>query len=184
MEVLPCSGVQYAGESDCPQRGSGTAFVYQEEPTCPENGDQAKLADGQVIESLHKMQGPELTHMVCQCNGASCGDCQVNEQKEYCGFHDFEEDMINERYITSENALSVVDTIESESPNNGREGGDLSFSEPKWLEGDGSVALWVKVTICVLLSKFRVRLLCENIFYFHFLKYVLILLANKKIRDS
>lgn len=157
MEVLPCSGVQYAGESDCPQRSSGTAFVYQEEPNCPENVEQAKLADGQLNGSLHNMQELEierrddgsqnvsdlLTNSNCQCNGASYCNCQGEEQKNYGGFHDFDEDMINERYLTSENSLSVVDTIESESPNNGREG-DLSFSEPKWLEGDASVALWVK----------------------------------------
>lgn len=157
MEVLPCSGVQYVGESDCPQRSSGTVFVYQEEPNCPANGEQPKLVDCQLNESSHRMQGPETerqgegtqticdlsTNSDCQCDGASCYDCQG--EKEYFGFHDFEEDMINERCLTSENSLSVVDTIESESPNNGREG-DLSFSEPKWLQGDGSVALWVKVT--------------------------------------
>lgn len=161
MEILPCSGVQYAGESDCPQRGSGTAFVYQEEPNCPENVEQAKLVDGQLNGSLHNMQELEierrddgtqnvadlLTNSNCQCNGASCCNCQGEDQKGYGGFHDFDEDMINERYLTSENSLSVVDTIDSESPNNGREG-DLSFSEPKWLEGDASVALWVKVTKC------------------------------------
>jgi hypothetical protein len=72
--------------------------------------------------------------------------------------------MINERYLTSENSLSAVDTIESESPNNGREG-DLSFSEPKWLEGDESVALWVKVTKCLFLLKFSCLLSVEHFFY-------------------
>ncbi|TKY70507.1 Histone-lysine N-methyltransferase SUVR5 [Spatholobus suberectus] len=150
MEVLPCSGVQYAGESDCPQQSSGTAFVYQKEPNCPENGEQVKLAAAQLNESSHKMQGPHIerqgdlsTNSDYQCIGASCCDCQVDDQNEYCGFHDFEEDMINEPCLASENSISVVDTIESESPNNSREG-DLSCSEPKWLEGDGSVALWVK----------------------------------------
>jgi len=112
MEVLPCSGVQYAGESDCPQRGSGTAFVYQEEPNCPENVEQAKLADSQLNGSLHNMEGVEierrddriqnvsdlLTNSNCQCNGASCGNCQGEDQKDYGGFHDFDEDMINERF--------------------------------------------------------------------------------------
>ncbi|KAK2372790.1 histone-lysine N-methyltransferase SUVR5 [Trifolium repens] len=146
MEVLPCSGVQYAGESDCPQRNSETTFVYQEEFNCPENSEHAKLVDGQLSESLH-MQGIEIdrqgegTHNVGDLLINS--NCQVVDQKDYGGFHDFDEDMINERYLTSENSLSAVDTIESESPNNGREG-DLSFSEPKWLEGDESVALWVK----------------------------------------
>ncbi|XP_058760231.1 histone-lysine N-methyltransferase SUVR5-like isoform X1 [Vicia villosa] len=157
MEVLPCSGVQYAGESDCPQRGSETTFIYQEEPSCPENAEHAKLADDPLNESLHNMQGPEiemqddgtqnvcapLTNSNCQCNGASCCDCQAEDQKNYSGFVDFDDEMMNERYLTSENSLAVHDTIENESPNNGREG-DLSFSEPQWLEGDESVALWVK----------------------------------------
>ncbi|QCD90972.1 histone-lysine N-methyltransferase SUVR5 isoform X1 [Vigna unguiculata] len=149
MEVL-CSGVQYAGESDCTQQSSGTAFVYQEEPNCAENGEQDKLVAARLNESSHKMQGPQIerqgglsTNSDCQCIGASCCDCQVDDQNEYCGFHDFEEDIINEPCLTSDNSISVVDTIESESPNNSREG-DLSCSEPKWLEGDGSVALWVK----------------------------------------
>ncbi|KHN36168.1 Histone-lysine N-methyltransferase SUVR5 [Glycine soja] len=148
MEVLPCSGVQYAGESDCPQQSSGTAFVYQEQPNCPENGEHVNFVAAQLNESSHKMQGPQIerhlsTNSDCQCIGTSCCDCQVDDQHEYCGFHDFEEDMINEPCLTSENFISVVDTIEIESPNNSREG-DLSCSEPKWLEGDESVALWVK----------------------------------------
>lgn len=174
MEVLPCSGVQYAGESDRPQQGSETVFAYQEESDCPSNGERAKLADDQMNESLHKMQDMErqgeeaqtvcdvLTNSDCQCNGASCSDCQAQDQKEYCGFNDFEEGMINERCLTTENSLSVVDTIESESPNNGMEG-DFSLSEPKWLEGDESVALWVKVSKCVLLSKFSCLLSVEGL---------------------
>jgi len=158
MEVLPCSGVQYAGESDCNQQSSGTAFVYQEEPNCAENSEQVKLAAAaQLNESSHKMQGPQIerqcglsTNSDCQCIGASCCDCQVDDQNDYCGLHDFEEDIINEPCLTSDNSISVVDTIESESPNNSREG-DLSCSEPKWLEGDGSVALWVKVSIILFL---------------------------------
>lgn len=151
MEVLPCSGVQYAGDSDCPQRSSGTAFVFQEEPSFPENGELAKLADGQLNESLDEMQGAQIerkgegkqTNSDCQCIGASCCDCQVEDQKLDCRFNYFEGDVENEPCLASENTLSVVDTIESESPNNNREG-DLLFSEPKWLEGDESVALWVK----------------------------------------
>nr|KYP66698.1 Histone-lysine N-methyltransferase SUVR5 [Cajanus cajan] len=150
MEVLPCSGVQYAGESDCPQQSSGTAFVYQEEPNFPENSEQVKLAASQLNESSHKMplhqierEGDLSTNSDCQYIGASSCDCQVDDHNEYCGFHDFEEDMINEACLTSDNSIAIVDTIESESPNNSRDG-DWSCAEPKWLEGDGSIALWVK----------------------------------------
>ncbi|KAK7252873.1 hypothetical protein RIF29_37126 [Crotalaria pallida] len=157
MEVLPNPGGQYAGESGCTQQSSGTALVYQVEPNCQVNGEQVRLAERQLNESSTKMEGPQIERQgegkqtVCdlsnnldgQCVGASCYDCEVEDQKEYCDFHDFEEDMINEPCLASENTLSVVDTIESESPNNNREG-DLSLSEPAWLEGDGTVALWVK----------------------------------------
>ena len=177
MEVLPCSGVQYTGESDCPQQSPGTAFLYQGEPNCPENGEQVKLADGQLNESSHKIEGAQIERQgeekqtVCdlstnsdfQCIRDSGCDCQVEDQKEYCGFQDIEEDVINEPCLTSENSFTVVDTIESESPNN-REG-ELSFSEPKWLEGDGSVALWVKVAIFAVLSTFSWLLSVEGFFY-------------------
>ncbi|KAL2348457.1 hypothetical protein Fmac_002457 [Flemingia macrophylla] len=150
MEVLPCSGVQYAGESDCPQQSSGTAFVYQEEPNFPENGEQVKLVAAQLNESSHKMplhqierQGDLPTNLEGQYIGASCFDYQADDQNENCGFHDFEEDMINEACLTSDNSISVVDTIESESPNSSKNG-DWSCAEPKWLEGDESIALWVK----------------------------------------
>ncbi|XP_061338628.1 histone-lysine N-methyltransferase SUVR5-like [Gastrolobium bilobum] len=157
MEVLPCSGVQYAGESDCPQQSSGTAFVCQGEPNCLENGEQVKLEDDRLNDSLLKMEGPQierqdrvqqigcelLTNSDCQCSGASCCDRQVEDQKESCSFHDVEDDEINEPFLTCENSLSIVDNIESESANNSREG-ELSFSEPTWLEGDESVALWCK----------------------------------------
>lgn len=158
MEVLPCSGVQYAGESDCPQQSSGTAFVYQGEPNCPENGELVKLGNDRLNDSLLKMEGPQmvrqgqgqrttcelLTNSDCQCSGASGCDCQVEDQKESCSFHEIEDDEINEPCLTSENTRFIVDTIEGESPNNSREG-ELSFSEPTWLKGDESVALWVKV---------------------------------------
>ncbi|KAK7263044.1 hypothetical protein RJT34_30628 [Clitoria ternatea] len=150
MEVLPCSGAQCAGESDCSQLSSGAAFVYQGEPNCPENGDHddrrkdSLLKEGPAIERHGQMQQTVcelLSKSDCQCGGASCCDCQVEWKKESCSLHCVEDDEINE--FCFENSFSIVDTIESESPNNGREG-ELSFTEPTWLKGDESVALWVK----------------------------------------
>ncbi|KAK7359933.1 hypothetical protein VNO77_01902 [Canavalia gladiata] len=155
MEVLPCSGIQYAEESDCPQLSSGTAFVCQGEPNCPESGDQVKLEDNRLNDSL-LMEGPHIerqgqvqqtvcelmTNSDCQGSGASC-DCQVEGHKESYSFHDVEDDEINEPCLNFEDSLSIADPIESELPNNSREG-ELSFSEPTWLMGDESVALWVK----------------------------------------
>ncbi|XP_027345403.1 histone-lysine N-methyltransferase SUVR5-like [Abrus precatorius] len=155
MEVLPCSGVQYAGESDCPQPSSGTALVYQGEPNCPENCDQVKLEDDQMSDSLlmdgpqieRKSQGQqtacELLNTDCQCREASYCDCQVEGQKDSYSFHNVEDDEIKEPCLTFENSLSIPDTIESESPDNSEER-ELSFSEPTWLTGDEPLALWVK----------------------------------------
>lgn len=174
MEVLSCSGVQYAGESDCPQQSSGTSFVYQGEPHCPENGERVDLEDGQLNGSLPKTEGSQLERQSegqetvgelsfnpdLQCNGASSCDCQVVDQKESSGL---DEDEMDEPCLTSENSISFVDTIESESPNNSRDG-ELPLSEPTWLEGDESVALWVKVTRNV--SQFGCLLSVEIAFLF------------------
>ncbi|KAL2333658.1 hypothetical protein Fmac_014871 [Flemingia macrophylla] len=156
MEVLPCSRVHYAGGSDCSEPCSGTTFVNQGEPNCPESGDQAKLENDQLNDSL-QLVGPQierqdqmqqtvcelLTNIDCQCGGTSCCDCQVEGQKDIYSLHDVEDDEINEPYLAFENSVSIVDTIESESPNDSREV-ELSFSEPTWLKGDAPVALWVK----------------------------------------
>ncbi|KAL4314282.1 histone-lysine N-methyltransferase SUVR5 isoform X1 [Arachis ipaensis] len=156
MEVLPCSGVQCTGESDRPQQNPGTAFLYQGEPNYPENGQQVKFGDSQLNELSHKMEGSQIekqgeekwtvchlsTNSDVQCSRDSGCGFQGEDQKEDSALDDLDDDLINEPCLTSENSLLVVDTIESESPNN-REG-DLSFSEPKWLEGDEPVALWVK----------------------------------------
>lgn len=156
MEVLPCSGVQYSGGSDCSQSSSGTMFVNQ-----GESGGQAKLEDDRLNDSL-QTEGPQierqgqtqqnicepLINIACQCGGASCCDCQVEGQKESISFRDVEDDGINEPCLAFENLVSIADTNESESPNGSREV-ELSFSEPTWLKGDEPVALWVKVCVCV-----------------------------------
>lgn len=141
MEVLPCSGVQYVGEADCSQPSSGMAFTYDGESNSLEHGKQDQLADrlddlllnveGPQIEKQAEVQGTvdELPTSEGHCSGAS-----------YCGSHDFEDD---EPCMVSENSHIIVDTIEGELPNNREE--ESSLSEPTWLEGDESVALWVKV---------------------------------------
>ncbi|XP_062154230.1 histone-lysine N-methyltransferase SUVR5 isoform X2 [Alnus glutinosa] len=150
MEVLPCSGVKYVGEADCPQPSSGTAFTYDGESNNLEHGKQDQLADGRLDDLLLTVDGPqiekqgevqetvdELPTSEGHCSGAS-----------YCGSHDFEDDDVNtqsyctEPCMVSENSHIIVDTIEGELPNNREE--ESSLSEPTWLEGDESVALWVK----------------------------------------
>lgn len=163
MEVLPCSSVQCVGQSDCPQ-SSVTTSVYDGESNCLEHENQAQVADGRVDDLLPNVEGPQLgrqgevqeavdeLHNSERCqNGASIFDCQVEVQKSSSGSLDLEDDDINalnyctEPGLNSDNGQLIVDSMESELPNNSREG-ESSRSESTWLDSDESVALWVKVT--------------------------------------
>uniref|UniRef100_A0A6N2N823 Histone-lysine N-methyltransferase n=1 Tax=Salix viminalis TaxID=40686 RepID=A0A6N2N823_SALVM len=154
MDVLPCNGVRYVGESDCERQSSGTDFTYGES-----NGfkcvEQVEMDDGRLndlslnveesrIERQSEGQGTVDKLHVSE-HGTSYSDCKVENQRLS---RDFGEDDINvqnyytESYAASENSNLIVDTIESE-PNNCRYG-EPSLLEPNWLEHDESVALWVK----------------------------------------
>ncbi|KAG2719951.1 hypothetical protein I3760_02G014500 [Carya illinoinensis] len=160
MEVLPCSGVQYVGEADCSQQSSGTGFTYDGESNCLEHGKHVQAADGRQDDLLLNVEGAPISKQGefqgtfdelptseghC-CEGSHC-DCQLDCQNLSCGSHDFEDYDVNgsnyrlEPCTVSENSHIVVDTIEGELPNNREES---ALSEPTWLEGDESVALWVK----------------------------------------
>ncbi|XVE82696.1 hypothetical protein DITRI_Ditri16bG0026600 [Diplodiscus trichospermus] len=163
MEVLPCSGVQYVADSDSAQLSSGTTFTYEgEESNCLEHRKQVQVADGRMdnllLSTERNLEGrqdegqgrrDELPISEEHHSGSSYYDCQAEGQRLSCGSHDYEDDDSNAQncctgpYLASENSHLIVDTIESESPSNNKEG-ELSFSEPKWLECDESVALWVK----------------------------------------
>lgn len=164
MEVLPCSGLQYVGDSDCPQQSSGKDFVYDGESDCVEHVKQDQLSKGRPNDLLLNVERPqieseggaevrvvELPTAEGHCNGAF-RDSQVEGQKLFCGSHGHEDDDANaQNYCTeacpaSENCQLIVDTIESELSNSNRDG-ESSLIEPTWLEGDESVALWVKVLV-------------------------------------
>ncbi|XP_057416486.1 histone-lysine N-methyltransferase SUVR5-like isoform X2 [Lotus japonicus] len=152
-KVLPCSDTQRAVESDRSQLNLGTSYLYQEEPiNCVENREDDMFEyGGQLNDSLLKKtegRGPTVSEILansyCQNAGALVFDSQVENQEKPCSLHAIADNDINEPRLTSENSLSMVDLIENESPNTGREGA-LSFSEPAWLEGEEeTMALWVK----------------------------------------
>ncbi|KAL5752788.1 hypothetical protein ACOSQ2_023295 [Xanthoceras sorbifolium] len=161
MEVLPCSDVQYVGEPDG-QQSSGTDFVCNGESNCFQHKNQVQVTDDRMDElllnvegSVSKRQGEgqgtaeELPTSEGHHSGASCCDSQVEGQRLSSGSHDFEVDDLNAQYYgiepaqAFENSNLIVDTIDSELPSENREG-ESSFTEPKWLEHDESVALWVK----------------------------------------
>ncbi|XP_022751346.1 histone-lysine N-methyltransferase SUVR5-like isoform X2 [Durio zibethinus] len=162
MEVLPYSGVQYVADSDCAQPSSGTTFTYDGESNCLEHRKQVQVTDGRMNDLLLSMEGiqagrqddgqgtrDELPISEEHHSGSSYYDCQAEGLRLSCGSHDYEDDDSNAQnyctgpHLACENSHLIVDTIESESPSSKREG-ELSLSEPNWLERDVSVALWVK----------------------------------------
>ena len=156
MEVLPCSGVQYVGESDRSQQSSGTVFLYDGEANCLEHGKQVQMGDGKPGNLLLNVEGPqiekqgevkgtvdELPTSEGHCSGASNCDSQLEDQNLSSGSHDFEDDDVNvQNYCTD----PCMPNREEES----------SLAEPTWLEGDESVALWVKVIISIFLFFFYI----------------------------
>ncbi|GKU99115.1 hypothetical protein SLEP1_g12009 [Rubroshorea leprosula] len=160
MEVLPCSDVQYVGDSDCAQQSSGTDFIYDTESNSLEHGKEVQVQVGRINE-LSKEEGnpverqdeglgtrDDLPISESHHGGSSFYEHQVESQLLSSGSHDFEDDLNAQNCcsgpsLVSENSHSIVDAIESESLSNIKEGESTS-SEPKWLENDESVALWVK----------------------------------------
>ncbi|PKI41609.1 hypothetical protein CRG98_038009 [Punica granatum] len=74
-----------------------------------------------------------------QDGSASFSDSLEGQKLSSCS-PDLEENRGNEPL---ESSHIIEDTVDSELPSNSRDV-DSSLSEPKWLEGDESVALWVK----------------------------------------
>lgn len=177
MEVLPCSDVQYVGESDAKQ-SSGADFVFDGESNCIQNENQVQMEDvrmddllneqGPLLETQGEGQGTGTRNEFPISQGHHSGGLQFDSQVEgqrSCGSHDFDDDDLNAQndctgpYQASENSNLIVDTIESELPCDNREG-ESSLSEPQWLEHDESVALWVKVIANVYIF---------NIYHIYFL---------------
>ncbi|KAM7506941.1 hypothetical protein LguiA_017394 [Lonicera macranthoides] len=59
MEILPCSGVRYVGDSDCPQQGSTTAFVYNGEVNRLEQSEQVEVVDVKVDDLVLNVEGSQ-----------------------------------------------------------------------------------------------------------------------------
>ncbi|KAH0968985.1 hypothetical protein GBA52_029156 [Prunus armeniaca] len=121
---------------------SATTSVYDGESNCPEHEKQEQVADGRVDDLLPNVERPQLVRQGqvqeavdelhnpegCQ-NGASCLDCQAEEGQKLSNVsHNFDGDDINEQNyrtepcLTSGNGHLIVDSRESELPNNIWEG--------------------------------------------------------------
>ncbi|XP_057980671.1 histone-lysine N-methyltransferase SUVR5 [Malania oleifera] len=162
MEVLPCSGIKYVGDSDCPQQGPAAAFIYDGEPNCLEPQKPALVADGEFDGILLNAERPveemigedqamfnEVPTSEGHCSGASYFECEVEGQNLSCDSHDFEDENLDVQNhcmgacVASENSHLILETIEGELPSNNGDG-ESFLSETRWPEEDESVAVWVK----------------------------------------
>lgn len=146
MEVLPCSGSKYVGDSECAQPSSGTDFIYERQL---DSGVDRLLNDGGVPEERQEEGQDDLPISESHDSGSSFYENHLGSQILSSGSHDFEDDDLNAQNYSSgpslapENSHPFVDTIGSDSPINIKEGVSTSLKS-KLLENDESVALWVK----------------------------------------
>lgn len=167
MEVVPLSDVQHVEEHDSDSaKISGTALFYDgQSNNCidRQQQQQAPMANGGLndlsvnvgdaqINSKFDFQGPpDFLPASGHCSSDSYSNYLMDAQKPSCASPDSEFDDANtdnystESCLASENSRIVVDTIEDELPTNSKpEELSVSAPQPMWLEGDESVALWVK----------------------------------------
>ncbi|CAK9185457.1 unnamed protein product [Ilex paraguariensis] len=162
MEVLPCSGKNYVGESDCPQQRSETGYMYAGKSNCLGHEEQVQMADIKVDDLMIDVEGPqgerqgggqltvdEFPTSESHYNGDPYDVSQMDGQKSSSDFHDSEDDTFDAQDnstgpgVAPDNSPIIVDTIESGLQSNMREG-ESFISELKWLEQDEPMAVWVK----------------------------------------
>lgn len=159
MEVLPCSGVQYAGESDAQQTSVMDSINNGDSLNYFQRENQVQTANSSMDNLLLNVERPQSgTHGE---EGQRMGNQMPASEEHNSGASDsdFEDDDLFARNCfvgngqASENSNLVVDTIESELANDVKEG-DSSLPEPKWPEHDECAAVWVKVTVLVYIFTF------------------------------
>lgn len=172
MEVVPLSDVQHVEEDSDSAKISATASFYDgQSNNCidrqqQQQQQQAPMANGGLndlsvnveaaqINSKCDFQGAPADYLPASghCSSDSYSNYQMDAQKASSGSPDSEFDDANtdnystESCLASENSRIVVDTIDDELPTSSKaEELSVSGPEPMWLEGDESVALWVKVS--------------------------------------
>jgi hypothetical protein len=105
MDVIPCNGVQYVGESDCALQSSGTDFTYDGDSSNFKRVEQVEMNDGRVNDLLQHVEESRIERqsegqwtvdkLSISKGGASYSDFQVESQRLSCDSQDFEEDGIN-----------------------------------------------------------------------------------------
>ncbi|GMH25242.1 hypothetical protein Nepgr_027085 [Nepenthes gracilis] len=163
MEVIACSNLRHAEESDCSQQKSLMDLVYDGKSNCHEHAKRVQLADHELN---HFVLNPNLAREGIKCealgpvadelcspegrdNGSSCCDLDVNSQKISGDFHELDDDKEDieshdeESCAAFENSQVIVDTIESDMPSENKDE-ESSPLESKWPDKDEALALWVK----------------------------------------
>ncbi|KAL8231386.1 hypothetical protein R6Q57_001164 [Mikania cordata] len=125
MQVLPCSGMHYAGESNSPTQGSEKAFVYDEgainvQPEIVQGGntklDNAETSDDEQFGE-HDEGHP---------NHEPCLELDASYNTHDSGADSLDGDMVGQELPA------------------GNQECESSRSEPEWLEQDQPIAVWVK----------------------------------------
>ncbi|KAK2987494.1 hypothetical protein RJ640_012153 [Escallonia rubra] len=149
MEVLPCSGVCYAGESNCPQQDSG--INRDRESNCLGHAEHVQMADVKLddimptVEGSHEEQQGGVQWIVDgNYNGDSSYEFGVEGQKLSCDFHDSEDDSLNAQdSCTGPSGAPDNNSNGTELPSSHREG-EFPLSDSNWLGQDEPMAVWVK----------------------------------------
>ncbi|XP_027151736.1 histone-lysine N-methyltransferase SUVR5 isoform X1 [Coffea eugenioides] len=153
MEVLPCSGVSYTADSDCPDQGSGTSFMFAGESNRVERPEEVQATEFKVDDLEINLEGPleeredgskwsleGLPASEVNNNGDAYYAYEMDGQKFSFDSHDSED----EKSIAQDHMMETcLDTYERGQPSGDQEPG-LSPSESKWHERDESLAVWVK----------------------------------------
>lgn len=127
MQVLPCSSVRYAGESNSPNQGPEKAFVYDEGAN---DVKHENVEDGNTNTKVD--------------NAETSDDEQFGELDE----GHINNEPCHERGLSSNTRDSGVDSLDGDTVGQELPGGnqecESSRSEPEWLEQDQPMAVWVK----------------------------------------
>lgn len=133
MQVLPCNGVHYAGESNSPNQGSEKAFVY--------DGEANNVKHELVQDGNDKLDNMETSD-----------DEQFGEFDE--GRHG--NDPFHEVGMSSNSRDSGVDSLDVDMVGRelpvGNQECESSRLESEWLEEDQPMGVWVKASVITFIS--------------------------------
>lgn len=137
MQVLACTDVHYAGESNSPNQGSEKAFMY--------DGGGNSVKHELVQEGNTKVDNLVLNMEASDEEQFGNGDWKLEGDPKREPFHEVE---VDDQKLSSNSRDSGVDSLDADNGGrelpSGNQECESSRSEPKWLEQDQPMAVWVK----------------------------------------